>query len=279
MHGPVIHTCAYALLCVAAAAAATYGGPTWTPYVAFFAIGGLMRLKDVIQRTWGWRWAVVAVVLGAGVGVLIPTTRAVAVAGGAAAVVAGLVDVVVVEASGSLLLSDVVSSLIDSWLFLTLAFGGGPWLAQWLAKVVGGAFWRSLRRDPMGTGWRRWGPFLFQQIPGLRVWELDLGLVGLRLHRFDAADVLPLLHSHPWSAVFLTILGGYWEETLAGLRSPRCVNWVSPSTFHRVAKLTRTPTWTVGIRWGSAPSWGFWSRETGYVDWRIALTATQDRVE
>jgi hypothetical protein len=92
---------------------ATSYGPAITPYVAFFAIGLTLYLKDRIQRDKGWRLAVCAIISGALASILIPNSHQVVIAGLVAMLISGLVDVLIVELTANLVLSDLVSSTVE----------------------------------------------------------------------------------------------------------------------------------------------------------------------
>jgi len=134
---------AYVTVSFAACLGATYLGAQATPYISFFGIGLTMVLKDNLQIKHGWRIAAFFVVISSLFPVVLPATRSVAIASVSANLVSGIVDVIVLEFSGSLVLSDVVSSFLDSFIFLKLAFGGGPFLAQSIVKFLGTRAWRA----------------------------------------------------------------------------------------------------------------------------------------
>jgi uncharacterized PurR-regulated membrane protein YhhQ (DUF165 family) len=107
---------------------------------AVYAVGVAFTLRDALQRTLG-RFAVVgAVVVGAALSYLVAPQFA--LASGVAFLVSELADFAVYTPladrswAGAVALSNTVGLLIDSWLFLTLAFGS---LAFFWGQVVGKA--------------------------------------------------------------------------------------------------------------------------------------------
>lgn len=108
---------------------------------AVFAVGAAFTLRDLVHRTLGPLWVVGAIVIGAALSLLIAPKFA--LASGTAFLVSELADLTVYtplsERSwiGAIVLSNTVGLLIDSWLFLTLAFGS---LEFFWGQVVGKAW-------------------------------------------------------------------------------------------------------------------------------------------
>ena len=82
--------------------------------------------------------------------------------------------------------------------------------------------------------------------------------LSLYLHRIHEPDQ-DHLHSHPWKFVSLILKGSY-EETLSdsegnvveSIKSPGKVTWFPLHLFHKIAKVTKAPCWTlVLVRGGS----------------------------
>ena len=274
---PLLLFVSFAGISLISSLAATFGGPTATPYIAFVGIGCAMLLKDCAQEQHGSLFALGLILGGAYATLLIPQTKHIALAGVVAFIVSGVADVMVLRWTRSKPLSDAVSAILDTVIFLTLAFGDGPFLLQFTMKFWGAQFWRAAfpPRIHLGTGVSRFGPFVLQIITVsgqeyMRRYELDLLWLRVCVHRFSTADPDTALHNHPWNAVFFVLRGGYSEETLAGMEEVRWVNFVARSTFHRVAGLARTPTWTLGILFGQPASWGFYT-EGKYVAWQTYL--------
>lgn len=139
------------------------GSPWWSVLTAFLFIGADFTLRDGLTEAWrgrGMRWkmallivagSVLSYALNAGAARIAVAS---AVAWGSAAAVDWAVYMALynrpwmVRANGS----NVPSSAVDSVVFPWIAFGGlnvGLSLAQFVAKVAGGALWAWLLR-----GWR-----------------------------------------------------------------------------------------------------------------------------
>ena len=109
-----------------------------------YMVGVAFTLRDVLQRTLGARWAIAAILIGAGLSYLV--SPAFALASGAAFLLSELADLAVYTPLerrtwlGAVLLSNTVGLLVDSWLFLALAFGS---LEFFPGQVVGKA-WMTL---------------------------------------------------------------------------------------------------------------------------------------
>lgn len=120
-----------------------------------FAIGLALVCRDAVHSAFGWRWAMAAIVIGAALSWLI--SPAVAVASGVAFLMAETTDLAVYEPLRerqllwAVILSGLAGAVIDSAVFLWLAFGSLDFLA---GQVVGKA-WASLAALPLIFGWRR----------------------------------------------------------------------------------------------------------------------------
>ncbi len=135
-------------------------GPVITPVNAFVLIGLDLALRDWLNfRLRPMQMLVVIASTGALTYVLNPTTGMIAVASTAAFLAASLVDWgVFVRSSGSWLArsmkSNVAGAAVDSLVFPTIAFGAlmpHIVLAQFAAKVVGGAVWAWLINRRIGA--------------------------------------------------------------------------------------------------------------------------------
>ena len=137
-------------------------GVTWAPVVALAFVGLDLTLRDVLHSRWEGRelaprLALLVAAGGALTWVLAPDAGRIAVASTVAFAAAVLADTLVylalagsssrVRVNGS----NVAGALVDSTLFLGLAFGAvapAIWAAQVGAKVVGGALWWELLARP-----------------------------------------------------------------------------------------------------------------------------------
>jgi uncharacterized PurR-regulated membrane protein YhhQ (DUF165 family) len=121
---------------------------------AVYAVGIAFTLRDALQQTLGRLAVVLAVVLGAALSYLVAPQFA--LASGVAFLASELADFAVYtplsERSwlGAVVLSNTVGLLIDSWLFLTLAFGS---LAFFWGQVVGKA-WMTILAVALIAAWR-----------------------------------------------------------------------------------------------------------------------------
>ena len=125
-------------------------GPSITPILAFFLIGMDLTLRDWLHvRIRPWQMG--ALIFGAGLltWILNPAAQHIAIASAVAFGVSALIDwLVFSKSSGSWAArsfkSNVAGAAVDSLIFPTLAFGAlMPLivLAQFTAKVMGGALW------------------------------------------------------------------------------------------------------------------------------------------
>jgi uncharacterized PurR-regulated membrane protein YhhQ (DUF165 family) len=112
---------------------------------AVYAVGFAFTLRDVVQRTLGREATVAAIIVGAALSYLVAPQFA--VASGVAFLVSELADFAVYTPLerrswlGAVVLSNTVGLLIDSWLFLTLAFGSLEFLP---GQIVGKAWMTAL---------------------------------------------------------------------------------------------------------------------------------------
>jgi uncharacterized PurR-regulated membrane protein YhhQ (DUF165 family) len=130
-------------------------GPSITPLNAFVLIGLDLALRDWLHvRIKAWQMGGLILATGLITYVLNPAAGQIAVASAAAFTAAALVDwATFARLRGSWLLrangSNVVGAAVDSIVFPTLAFGAlmpGIVIAQFVAKVAGGALWAWLLR-------------------------------------------------------------------------------------------------------------------------------------
>jgi len=146
----------YAVAMVLANLSVAAFGPVVTPLNAFLLIGLDLALRDWLHfRLKAWQMLALIASTGMLTYVLNPATDHIAVASTCAFTAAALVDwAVFTKVSGSWLrrsnTSNVVAAAVDSLVFPTLAFGvllPHIVLAQFAAKVLGGAFWAYVLRN------------------------------------------------------------------------------------------------------------------------------------
>ena len=107
---------------------------------------------------------------------------------------------------------------------------------------------------------------------------------AVRLHRFLRSDEDAELHSHPWAADSLVLLGSMREERRHGthdtgyevqireLHAGDCYA-ISADTYHRVDLIT-PEVWTLFCTGPHVRSWAFWNRKTGHhTPWREFIEA------
>lgn len=138
-------------------------GPWVSPINAFVLIGLDLSLRDRLHERWQanhlWPRMLAMILAGGAISYLLnPAAGKIAIASTAAFVVAGLADALayhalrrwpyMTRANGS----NVVGAAVDSLVFPTMAFGGlipAIVLAQFAAKVTGGALWSVVLRRTM----------------------------------------------------------------------------------------------------------------------------------
>ena len=114
-----------------------------------FMVGLAFTFRDVLQRTLGVRWTVAAIVIGAGLSYFV--SPAFALASGVAFLLSETADLAVYTPLerkswlAAVVLSNTVGLVVDSMLFLAIAFGSQEFLA---GQVVGKA-WMTLLALPV----------------------------------------------------------------------------------------------------------------------------------
>lgn len=140
---------------VAANLTINHFGPSATVYVAFILIGLDMSMRDSLHAKWQgknlWTKMLLLILTGSIISAAFGSGQ-IAIASFLAFLSAGVVDAVIyqilgkrsymVKANGS----NVVSALVDSGVFVTVAFGFMPGiiLMQWVVKVFGGYVWSTI---------------------------------------------------------------------------------------------------------------------------------------
>lgn len=120
-----------------------------------YAVGVAFTLRDIVQRTLGREWTVVAILIGAALSYLV--SPAFAIASGVAFLVSEFADFAVYTPLerrswlGAVTLSNTVGLTLDSVLFLWLAFGS---LAFLPGQIVGKAWMTLLAVLLLATGRR-----------------------------------------------------------------------------------------------------------------------------
>jgi queuosine precursor transporter len=130
-------------------------------------IGAALVLRDLVHELAGWKWALFAVLIGAGLSLLTSAT-ALAVASAAAFLFAELADFAVYSRlrdrskALAVMASGVVGAALDSMLFVWLAFGSlefsaGTTLAKIYASIAVAAFLTVRSRTCwLGHAWGNW---------------------------------------------------------------------------------------------------------------------------
>lgn len=127
----------------------------WAPSGVLLA-GFSLVLRDLVHHCLGWRWALTAIVLGAVLSGLISEPSLV-IASVCAFLFAELADFAVYAPmkkrypASAVIASGLAGSVVDSAIFLTLAFGS----IEFLAGQVLGKFWMSLLAGAVIVVWRR----------------------------------------------------------------------------------------------------------------------------
>lgn len=104
----------------------------------------------------------------------------------------------------------------------------------------------------------------------LRLIQTPLG--GIYLHKLCGPDSRSVLHNHPWSFVSFVLSGGYTEFVpgpyYAQSRYVKRVN-VKPfnNSYHWIAELDKTPTWTLVFVGRRRRVWGYLDPDGTYTDY------------
>ncbi|HJA11252.1 MAG TPA: VUT family protein [Candidatus Duodenibacillus intestinavium] len=127
----------------------------WAPSGVLLA-GFSLVLRDVVHHCLGWRWALISIFAGAALSGLI-SEPALVIASVCAFLFAELADFAVYAPmkkrypAMAVIVSGLAGSVVDSAIFLSLAFGS----IEFLAGQVLGKFWMSLIAGALIVAWRR----------------------------------------------------------------------------------------------------------------------------
>lgn len=93
---------------------------------------------------------------------------------------------------------------------------------------------------------------------------------GIFLHEIHRPDASPILHDHPWPFASFVLRGSYieryrdmqrsYQNDPAQLRRIRRFNLKRLRDAHYIAKLDRTPTWTLVFVGKTERVWGYWEQ-------------------
>lgn len=127
----------------------------WAPSAVLLA-GFSLVLRDLVHHCLGWRWALAAIFFGAVLSGFISEPSLV-IASVSAFLFAELADFAVYAPmkkrypASAVIASGLAGSVVDSAIFLSLAFGS----IEFLAGQVLGKFWMSLLAGAVIVAWRR----------------------------------------------------------------------------------------------------------------------------
>lgn len=113
-----------------------------------YMVGIAFTLRDILQRTLGLPWTIAAIIAGAALSYLV--SPAFALASGTAFLLSELADLAIYTPLerrtwlGAIALSNTVGLVVDSMLFLAIAFGS----QQFLAGQIVGKAWMTLAAVP-----------------------------------------------------------------------------------------------------------------------------------
>lgn len=94
---------------------------------------------------------------------------------------------------------------------------------------------------------------------------------GIYLHKLCGPDSRAELHNHPWPFISFVLKGGYMEFVpgpfYAQSRYIKRVNVKRyNNSYHWIAELDRTPTWTLVLVGRRRRVWGYLDRDGNYTD-------------
>ena len=79
---------------------------------------------------------------------------------------------------------------------------------------------------------------------------ISLPWFAIYIHGIHKADEDLYLHNHPWKIWTMILKGGYFEELHTGkhrLRTFGHMAYAKTSDFHKIAKMHKSPTYTLAI--------------------------------
>lgn len=93
---------------------------------------------------------------------------------------------------------------------------------------------------------------------------------GIYLHKICTPDSRPVLHDHPWAFTSIVLKGGYLEFIPGPFYAKS--NYVKRlnvkrfnNSFHWIAELDRTPTWTLVFVGRRRRTWGYLEQDGTYT--------------
>lgn len=100
---------------------------------------------------------------------------------------------------------------------------------------------------------------------------LQTPLFGIYLHKLCTPDPRDTLHNHPWPFFSIVLKGGYVEfvpgEFYAKSRYVKRFNVKRfKNSYHWIAELDRSPTWTLVFVGRRRRVWGYLDRDGTYTD-------------
>lgn len=113
------------------------------------------------------------------------------------------------------------------------------------------------------------------------LWRLRIiqtPLFGIYLHKLCGPDSRAELHDHPWPFISFILHGGYRENVQCNCGFEHCDYYAVPrhiyrmnvkrynNSYHWIAELDRTPTWTLVLVGRRRRVWGYLDRDGKRTD-------------
>ena len=95
--------------------------------------------------------------------------------------------------------------------------------------------------------------------------------LGVYIHKFHLSDY-PVPHDHPWDFITCPLTVGYKEHDKDGkvtIRKPFRFAYRKAERFHWVEMFNGKPMWTLFIRFKLRRSWGFLTKDQGWVSEKV----------